>query len=83
MTRERRPASAAMNLPASSGVVMKASMAWAWNFSRTSLELSAPFSAPSAGPPPWYLYRLTLHTAFGVASAEPHGATRWRFAAGR
>ena len=39
----------------------------------------APYSAPSAGPPPWYLYRLTLHTAFGVATAEPHGATRWRF----
>ena len=42
--------------------------------------LTAPFSAPSAGPPPWYLYRFTFHTAFGVATAEPHGATRWRFA---
>jgi pyridoxamine 5'-phosphate oxidase-like protein len=42
--------------------------------------LTAPYSAPSAGPPPWYLYRLTLHTAFGLASAEPHGATRWAFA---
>lgn len=42
--------------------------------------LTAPFSAPSAGPAPWHLYRLTLHTAFGVASAEPHGATRWDFA---
>jgi hypothetical protein len=42
--------------------------------------LTAPFSAPSAGPPPWYLYRLTLRTAFGVASEEPHGATRWDFA---
>jgi Pyridoxamine 5'-phosphate oxidase len=40
---------------------------------------TAPYSAPSAGPPPWYLYRLTLRTAFGVASAEPHGATRWTF----
>ena len=40
---------------------------------------TAPFSAPSAGPPPWYLYRFTLQTAFGVAGAEPHGATRWRF----
>jgi Pyridoxamine 5'-phosphate oxidase len=43
--------------------------------------LTAPFSAPSAGPPPWYLYRLGLHTAFGVATAEPFGATRWRFEA--
>jgi Pyridoxamine 5'-phosphate oxidase len=40
---------------------------------------TAPFSAPSAGPPPWHLYRLTLRTAFGVATAEPYGATRWRF----
>jgi len=40
---------------------------------------TAPYSAPSAGPPPWYLYRFTFHTAFGVAGAEPHGATRWRF----
>jgi len=43
--------------------------------------LTAPFSAPSAGPPPWYLYRFTMHTAFGVTTAEPYGATRWRFAA--
>ena len=41
--------------------------------------LTAPYSAPSAGPPPWYLYRFTFHTAIGNATAEPHGATRWRF----
>jgi hypothetical protein len=40
---------------------------------------TAPYSAPSAGPAPWHLYRLTLHTAIGVATAEPHGATRWDF----
>lgn len=40
---------------------------------------TAPYSAPSAGPPPWHLYRLTIHTAFGVAGKEPCGATRWRF----
>jgi hypothetical protein len=40
---------------------------------------TAPFSAPSAGPPPWHLFRLESHTVFGVAAAEPHGATRWRF----
>lgn len=39
----------------------------------------APYSAPSAGPPPWQLYRFTFHTAFGVATTEPYGATRWRF----
>lgn len=40
---------------------------------------TAPYSAPSAGPPPWNLYRFTIHTAYGVAGAEPYGATRWRF----
>jgi hypothetical protein len=42
--------------------------------------LTAPFSAPSAGPAPWYLYRLALHTAIGVGGADPGGATRWDFA---
>ncbi len=42
--------------------------------------LTAPFSAPSAGPAPWHLYRLALRTAVGVAGAEPYGATRWDFA---
>ena len=42
--------------------------------------LTAPYSAPSAGPAPWYLYHLTVHTAVGVATAEPYGATRWDFA---
>ncbi len=41
---------------------------------------TAPYSAPSAGPPPWHLYRLTIHTAYGVATAEPYGASRWLFA---
>jgi hypothetical protein len=40
---------------------------------------TAPYSAPSGGPPPWHLYRLTAYTVFCVASAEPGGATRWRF----
>ncbi len=41
---------------------------------------TAPYSAPSAGPPPWHVFRFTFHTAIGVATAEPYGATRWRFA---
>jgi hypothetical protein len=40
----------------------------------------AEYSAPSAGPAPWDLYEVTPASAVGVASAEPHGATRWRFA---
>lgn len=41
--------------------------------------LAAPYSAPSAGPPPWHLYRFRFHTVTGVATGEPFGATRWRF----
>ena len=41
---------------------------------------TAPFSAPSAGPAPWSLYRLAFDRVIAVASAEPHGATTWRFA---
>ncbi len=51
-----------------------------WPTSVDGDALTAPYSAPSAGPPPWYLYRLTLRTAVGVATAEPHGASRWDFA---
>jgi len=40
---------------------------------------TAPYSAPSAGPAPWDLYEFTPRVAFGVATAEPHGAMRWRF----
>ena len=37
------------------------------------------YSAPSAGPPPWYVYAITPKTVFGVLASEPGGATRWRF----
>jgi hypothetical protein len=40
---------------------------------------TAPFSAPSAGPPPWHLYRFTFETIVGLSTIEPNGATRWRF----
>jgi hypothetical protein len=41
---------------------------------------TAPYSAPSAGPPPWDLYRFVYSTVVGLSTAEPNGATRWRFA---
>ena len=52
-----------------------------WPATASGDALTAPYSAPSAGPPPWDLYAVTPATAFGVASAEPYGATRWRFGA--
>jgi len=37
------------------------------------------YSAPSAGPPPWYVYEITLDDVYAVATKEPGGATRWSF----
>jgi hypothetical protein len=50
-----------------------------WPASVKDGALTAEYSAPSAGPPPWYLYVVTPTVAFGVATAEPYGAMRWRF----
>jgi hypothetical protein len=50
-----------------------------WPATVEGAALTAPYSAPTAGPAPWDLYRLRLQTAIGVATAEPHGATRWGF----
>jgi hypothetical protein len=50
-----------------------------WPAEAAGDALTAPFSAPSAGPPPWHLYRLRIKTLVGVATSEPYGATRWRF----
>jgi len=50
-----------------------------WPASAIDGAITAEYSAPSAGPAPWDLYVVTPLTAFGVATAEPHGATRWRF----
>ena len=50
-----------------------------WGVEVDGDAFTAPYSAPSAGPPPWHLFRVEAHTVFGVATAEPHGATRWRF----
>ena len=50
-----------------------------WPAEVTGDAFTAPFTAPSAGPPPWHVYTINYHTVFGVGGAEPHGATRWRF----
>ncbi len=50
-----------------------------WPASVRDGAFTAEYSAPSAGPPPWNLYVMTPSTAFGTATVEPYGATRWRF----
>jgi hypothetical protein len=39
--------------------------------------LTAEYSAPSAGPPPWHVYKITPSTVFAFGTAEPYGATRF------
>lgn len=56
-----------------------AAAGWPVQVDETGRALTAEFSAPSAGPPPWYVYRVTVHSATAVATVSPGGATRWRF----
>ncbi|GAB0108546.1 pyridoxamine 5'-phosphate oxidase family protein [Nocardia sp. JMUB6875] len=50
-----------------------------WPAERSGNAVTAPYSAQSAGPGPWDLYRFTIHTAVGLGLTDPHGATRWQF----
>jgi hypothetical protein len=52
---------------------------WPCEVDESGTSLTAAFSAPSAGPPPWSVYRVTARTAAAVATLEPGGATRWTF----
>src|SRR4051812_10265322 len=52
---------------------------WPARVDDSGQALTAEYSAPSAGPPPWHVYRLTPRAATAVGTIEPYGATRWRF----
>ena len=39
--------------------------------------LTAPFSAPSGGKPPYYVYRVGVDRVYAFGTAEPYGATRF------
>lgn len=54
---------------------------WPAEADETGAAFTAEFSAPSAGPPPWHVYRITAHQATALATVEPGGATRWSFPA--
>ena len=50
-----------------------------WPAHASGDAITAEYSAPSAGRGPWDLYEVAPDAAVGVATREPHGATRWRF----
>jgi hypothetical protein len=41
--------------------------------------ITAPFNAPSQGPPPWNVYRIDPRSATVVLGVEPGGLTRFTF----
>jgi hypothetical protein len=50
---------------------------WPARVDESGTALTAEYSAPSAGPPPWFVYRVTARTLTALATVEPGGATRW------
>lgn len=66
--------------PALVAAIVERFRAGGWPAEVDGTQIVGPYSAPSAGPPPWDIYLFRVHTAFGVATEEPSGATRWRFA---
>ncbi len=52
---------------------------WPARVDESGSALTAEYSAPSAGPPPWTIYRITPRDAAALATVDPGGATRWRF----
>ncbi|MFN2562883.1 MAG: pyridoxamine 5'-phosphate oxidase family protein [Jatrophihabitans sp.] len=66
------------------GAVARAAKGWAdqgWPAEpdASGSGITAPFNAPSQGPPPWGVYRIDLRSVSVVLSAEPGGLTRFRF----
>jgi len=52
---------------------------WPCTVDESGQALTAEYSAHSAGPPPWSVYRITPRSATALSIVEPGGATRWRF----
>ena len=67
-----------------SSSVARAAKAWAdggWPAEPdpTGSGITAPFNAPSQGPPPWNVYRIEPRSATVVLGVDPGGLTRFQF----
>jgi PPOX class probable F420-dependent enzyme len=56
-----------------------AAAGWPCTVDDSGTALTAPFSAPSAGSPPWFVYRIAPEHATVLLTVEPGGATRFGF----
>jgi hypothetical protein len=66
------------------GLVARVAKMWADNGwpaepDDSGLGITAPFNAPSQGPPPWTVYRIEPRSATVVLGIEPGGLTRFTF----
>jgi len=66
------------------GTVARAARAWADNGWPVEPDddgsgITAPFNAPSQGPPPWHVYRVAPRSAIVALGTEPGGLTRFVF----
>ena len=66
------------------GALARIAKAWAddgWPAEpdETGSGITAPFNAPSQGPPPWNVYRIEPRSATVVSTTEPGGSTRFVF----
>lgn len=52
---------------------------YGWHLKVHNGAYLADYGAPSAGPPPYELYKVQPVTVYGLGTEEPFGATRWRF----
>ena len=57
--------------------VAAAFRAQGWDPDVAGDAFTAEYSAPSAGPPPWYVYRLVPERVYAFGTADPYGATRF------
>lgn len=55
------------------------SQGWPATVTEDGLALTAAYSAPSAGPPPWDIYEVTPDTVYAMGTAQLSGAARWQF----
>ena len=56
-----------------------AAQGWPARVDASGTALTADFSAPSAGPPPWYVWRIEARSVTALSTVDPGGATRWTF----
>jgi hypothetical protein len=56
-----------------------ASQGWPAEPDASGSGITAPFNAPSQGPPPWDVYRVEPRSATVTLGTEPGGLTRFRF----